>query len=92
MQPWTAVTQKDGIPQLHAIAGGFFCEYVIIPNNAVSHPFATLMIPRRWLGKGGRRDGLPDPCATRVKLAELSDTTADSLGQLMAACPRSTIV
>jgi hypothetical protein len=29
--------------------------------------------------------GLPDPCATRTKLAEQSDTTADALGQLIAA-------
>ena len=29
--------------------------------------------------------GLPDPCKTRVKLAESSDTTADSLGQLIHA-------
>ena len=29
--------------------------------------------------------GLPDPCLTRVKLAESADTTADSLGQLIAA-------
>jgi hypothetical protein len=29
--------------------------------------------------------GLPDPCATRAKLAEQSDTTADALGQLIAA-------
>lgn len=31
--------------------------------------------------------GLPDPCATRAKLAEQSDTTADALGQLIAAWP-----
>ncbi len=31
-----------------------------------------------WLGQ-------PDPCATRAKLAEQSDTTTDALGQLMAA-------
>jgi hypothetical protein len=29
--------------------------------------------------------GLPDPCATRTKLAEQSDTTADALAQLIAA-------
>lgn len=29
--------------------------------------------------------GLPDPCETRSKLAEQSDTTADALGQLIAA-------
>lgn len=29
--------------------------------------------------------GQPDPCATRAKLAEQSDTTADALGQLIAA-------
>jgi hypothetical protein len=29
--------------------------------------------------------GLPDPCATRTKLAEQSDTTVDALGQLMSA-------
>ncbi len=29
--------------------------------------------------------GLPDPCATRVKLAEMSDTTVDNLEQLMDA-------
>jgi hypothetical protein len=29
--------------------------------------------------------GQPDPCLTRAKLAEQSDTTADALGQLMAA-------
>jgi len=29
--------------------------------------------------------GQPDPCATRTKLAEQSDTTAEALGQLMAA-------
>ncbi|HOD81763.1 MAG: hypothetical protein BWX88_03439 [Planctomycetes bacterium ADurb.Bin126] len=29
--------------------------------------------------------GLPDPCLTRIKLAESSDTTADVLGQLIAA-------
>jgi hypothetical protein len=29
--------------------------------------------------------GLPDPCLTRTKLAEASDTTADSLTQLMSA-------
>jgi hypothetical protein len=29
--------------------------------------------------------GLPDPCLTRVRLAESSDTTADTLGQLMGA-------
>jgi hypothetical protein len=31
-----------------------------------------------WLGQ-------PDPCATRAKLAEQSDTTTDALGQLIAA-------
>jgi hypothetical protein len=31
--------------------------------------------------------GQPDPCNTRVKLAESADTTADSLGQLIAAWP-----
>jgi len=29
--------------------------------------------------------GLPDPCATRARLAELTDTTADILGQLLNA-------
>ena len=29
--------------------------------------------------------GLPDPCLTRVKLSESSDTTADALGQLLIA-------
>jgi hypothetical protein len=29
--------------------------------------------------------GLPDPCLTRVKLTESSDTTADTLSQLLAA-------
>lgn len=29
--------------------------------------------------------GLPDPCLTRTKLAESADTTADALGQLIAA-------
>jgi hypothetical protein len=29
--------------------------------------------------------GQPDPCLTRAKLAEQSDTTADALGQLIAA-------
>ena len=29
--------------------------------------------------------GLPDPCLTRIKLMESSDTTADTLGQLIAA-------
>jgi hypothetical protein len=29
--------------------------------------------------------GLPDPCKTRERLAEISDTTADVLGQLIAA-------
>ncbi len=29
--------------------------------------------------------GLPDPCRTRTKLAEASDTTADALGQLIQA-------
>lgn len=31
--------------------------------------------------------GQPDPCNTRVKLTESSDTTADALGQLIAAWP-----
>lgn len=31
--------------------------------------------------------GQPDPCETRAKLAEQSDTVADSLGQLIAAWP-----
>lgn len=31
--------------------------------------------------------GMPDPCNTRVKLAEHADTTADALGQLIAAWP-----
>ena len=29
--------------------------------------------------------GLPDPCRTRTRLAELADTTADALGQLIEA-------
>jgi hypothetical protein len=29
--------------------------------------------------------GLPDPCRTRTRLAELADTTADALGQLVSA-------
>jgi hypothetical protein len=31
------------------------------------------------------RVGLPDPCRTRVRLADFSDTTADALGQLLQA-------
>jgi len=60
-----------------------FCKEGM-PHQPVS-AFGSFEGWSRWVRETVVWLGLPDPCATRTKLVEQSDTTTDSIGQVISA-------